>query len=127
MLAMSRWMLMGIHVKLLIAAHTEPLSAPDSVMPAGEVMKGTQDFPTNRIAGAIRFASTARDTRIHFPGPHGEGRAGEGEVAVRGRLGGLLGDGGHRRDGENEDGEDEQPGRGQATARGRLHRCDSPA
>jgi hypothetical protein len=62
MLAMSRWTLMGIHVKLLMAAHTEPLSAPESVMPAGEIMNVTHELATNRIAVPRRFESTPRLT-----------------------------------------------------------------
>ena len=53
-------MLIGIHVKLLMAAHTAPLSAPDSSMPAGEIMNVTQELATNRMAVPNRFDSTPR-------------------------------------------------------------------
>ena len=69
MLAISRWMLIGIQVKLLIAAHTEPLSAPESSMPAGEIMNVTQEFATKRMAVPKRFERTPRLTWIHFRGP----------------------------------------------------------
>jgi hypothetical protein len=55
-------MLMGIHVKLVMAAHTLPCSAPDSVMPAGEIMNVTHELATNRMAVPNRFESTPRLT-----------------------------------------------------------------
>jgi len=33
-----------------MAAHTPPLSAPDSSIPAGEIMKVTQELATTRMA-----------------------------------------------------------------------------
>ncbi len=69
MLAISRWMLIGIHVKLLTAAHTEPLRAPESSTPAGEIMNVTQEFATSKIAVPKRFESTPRLTWIHFREP----------------------------------------------------------
>jgi hypothetical protein len=62
MFAISRWMLIGIQVKLLIAAQTPPFRAPDSVMPAGEIMNVTQELATKRIAVPNRFESTPRHT-----------------------------------------------------------------
>src|SRR5262245_25001659 len=69
MLAMSRWMLIGIQVKLLTAAHTEPFSAPDSSTPAGEIMNVTHELATSRIAVPNRFESTPRLTWIHLREP----------------------------------------------------------
>jgi len=69
MLAINRWMLIGIHVELLIAAQTDPLSAPVSVTPAGDIMKVTQEFPMRRIAVPNRFERTPRLTWTHFRGP----------------------------------------------------------
>src|SRR6185369_2999127 len=69
MLAMSRWMLIGIHVKLFIADHTEPFKAPESSMPAGDIMNVTQEFATRRIAVPKRFDSTPRLTWIHLREP----------------------------------------------------------
>src|SRR3972149_6849337 len=69
MLAMSRWMLIGIHVKLLMAPHTDPLSAPDSSTPPGEIMKVTQELATKRMAVPKRLDRTPRPTWIHFRGP----------------------------------------------------------
>src|SRR5258707_1227519 len=69
MFAISRWMLIGIQVKLLIAPQTEPLSAPDSVMPAGDIMNVTQEFATTRIEVPRRLDRTPRPTWIHFSGP----------------------------------------------------------
>ncbi len=51
-------MLIGIHVKLLMAAHTPPLSAPDSSTPAGDIMKVTHELATTRIAVPARLEST---------------------------------------------------------------------
>jgi hypothetical protein len=61
-LAMRRWTLMGIHVKLLMAAHTLPLRAPDSVIPAGEIMKVTQELATKRMAVPKRLLRTPSPT-----------------------------------------------------------------
>ena len=69
MLAMSRWMLIGIQVKLLIAAHTEPFKAPESSMPAGDIMNVTQELATRRIAVPKRLDSTPRLTWIHLREP----------------------------------------------------------
>ena len=69
MLAISRWMLMGIQVKLLMAAHTLPLRAPDSVIPAGEIMKVTHELATKRMAVPKRLLSTPSPTWIHFFDP----------------------------------------------------------
>jgi hypothetical protein len=69
MLAMSRWMLIGIQVGLLIAAHTPPFSAPDSSMPEGDIMKVTQELATTRMAVPNRLDSTPRPTWMPLRGP----------------------------------------------------------
>ena len=65
-------MLIGIQVKLLIAPQTEPLSAPDSVMPAGDIMNVTHEFATTRIEVPRRFDRTPRPTWIHFFEPESQ-------------------------------------------------------
>ena len=62
-------MLMGIQVKLLMAAHTLPLRAPDSSMPLGDIMKVTHELATTRMAVPARFESTPRLTWIHLRDP----------------------------------------------------------
>ncbi len=69
MFAISRWMLIGIQVKLLIAAHTDPLRAPDSSMPAGEIMKVTQEFATRRMAVPKRLLTIPSPTWIALREP----------------------------------------------------------
>ena len=69
MLAISRWMLIGIQVGLWMAAHTPPLSAPDSSMPEGDIMKVTQELATTRMAVPKRFDRTPRLTWIHLREP----------------------------------------------------------
>ena len=60
---------MGIHVKLLMAAHTPPLSAPPSSTPAGEIMNVTHELATNRMAVPNRFDSTPSPTWMALRGP----------------------------------------------------------
>ena len=83
-------MLMGIQVKLLMAAHTLPLRAPDSVMPAGDIMNVTQELATNEDGRPEEVAEdpeanmdplpgTAKPVPSVVPEVHGEGLGKEQE------------------------------------------------
>ena len=71
-LAMSRWMLTGIQVKLFTACQRVPVNLPVSSTPAGEIMKVTQEFETNRIAVPSRFDRTPIATWSPFRGPESQ-------------------------------------------------------
>ena len=52
-----------------MASHTLPLSAPESSMPCGDIMKVTHELATRRIAVPKRLDSTPSPTWMPLRGP----------------------------------------------------------